>query len=47
VDRLAFDDPDPQFDEFLKAGFARVQVPYRLGFEAAIDLLDSSIMPIY
>ncbi|KAG5288477.1 glycoside hydrolase family protein, putative [Histoplasma capsulatum G186AR] len=35
--RLAFEDPDPQFDEFLKAGFARVQVPARLGFEAAID----------
>ncbi|QSS62251.1 glycoside hydrolase family protein, putative [Histoplasma capsulatum] len=35
--RLAFEDPDPQFDEFLKAGFARVQVPARPGFEAAID----------
>ncbi|KKZ58596.1 hypothetical protein EMCG_05492 [[Emmonsia] crescens] len=37
ADRLAFEDPDPQFDEFLKAGFARVQVPARPGFEAAID----------
>lgn len=37
ADRLAFEDPDPQFDEFLKSGFARVQVPVRPGFEAAID----------
>ncbi|EGE77182.2 hypothetical protein BDDG_00119 [Blastomyces dermatitidis ATCC 18188] len=37
AERLAFEDPDPQFDEFLKAGFARVQVPARPGFEAAID----------
>jgi hypothetical protein len=30
-------DPDPVFDEFLKAGFARVVVPARPGFEGAID----------
>ena len=35
--RLAFNDPDPLFDDFLKAGFARAQVPARLGFEGAID----------
>jgi hypothetical protein len=35
--RLAFDDPDPVFDEFLKAGFCRVVVPARPGFEGAID----------
>ncbi|HEX4960879.1 MAG TPA: hypothetical protein VF173_08575 [Thermoanaerobaculia bacterium] len=29
-------DPDPLFAQFLQAGAARVQVPVRLGFEAAI-----------
>jgi len=36
-DRLVLDDPDPLFNEFLKAGFCRVSVPARLGFEGAID----------
>lgn len=46
--RLAFEDPDPQFDEFLKAGFARVQVPARLGFEAAIDqYVFNANLPLY
>ncbi len=36
-ERLAFDDPDPLFTQFLKAGYARVSVPARLGFEGAID----------
>jgi len=35
--RLAFSDPDPVFDEFLKAGFCRVVVPARPGFENAVD----------
>ncbi|MBF6134713.1 hypothetical protein IU501_17090 [Nocardia otitidiscaviarum] len=30
-------DPDPKFEEFLKAGYARVTVPARPGFEGAID----------
>ena len=37
TDRLAFDDPDPLFNQFLKAGYCRVTVPARLGFEGAID----------
>lgn len=37
LSRIAFDDPDPVFDEFLKAGFARVVIPARPGFEGAID----------
>lgn len=36
-ERLAFDDPDPLFNQFLKAGFCRVSVPARPGFEGAID----------
>ena len=36
-DRLAFDDPDPLFTQFLKAGYCRVSVPARPGFEGAID----------
>ncbi|WP_405982889.1 hypothetical protein [Streptomyces sp. NBC_00158] len=36
-ERLAYDDPDPLFNQFLKAGFCRVTVPARLGFEGAID----------
>jgi hypothetical protein len=35
--RLGYDDPDPLFNEFLKAGFCRVSVPVRPGFESAID----------
>ncbi|MCD9098023.1 hypothetical protein LU699_13230 [Luteimonas fraxinea] len=36
-DRIAFDDPDPLFTQFLKAGFCRVTVPARPGFEGAVD----------
>jgi hypothetical protein len=36
-ERLGYDDPDPAFADFLQAGFARVTVPARLGFEGAID----------
>ena len=35
--RLAFDDPDPLFRQFLRAGYCRVVVPVREGFEGAID----------
>jgi hypothetical protein len=37
TDRIAFEDPDPMFNQFLKAGYCRVSVPVRLGFEGAID----------
>ncbi|PKS08535.1 hypothetical protein jhhlp_004921 [Lomentospora prolificans] len=37
ADKLAIEDTDPEFEEFLKAGFCRVQVPARPGFEPAID----------
>ncbi|KAH7303556.1 hypothetical protein B0I35DRAFT_364718 [Stachybotrys elegans] len=36
-DKLVIEDTDPEFEQFLKAGFCRVQVPARPGFEAAID----------
>jgi len=36
-ERLSYDDPDPLFTQFLKAGYCRVSVPARLGFEGAID----------
>ncbi len=36
-ERLGYDDPDPAFADFLQAGYARVTVPARLGFEGAID----------
>lgn len=36
-ERLGYDDSDPAFADFLQAGFARVTVPARLGFEGAID----------
>lgn len=37
VRRLHFEDADPMFQAFLKAGAARVVLPVRPGFEAAID----------
>jgi len=37
ITKLAINDPDPVFDEFLKSGFARVVVPARPNFEGAID----------
>jgi hypothetical protein len=36
-ERLAYEDPDPLFNQFLKSGFCRVSVPVRPGFEGAID----------
>jgi len=36
VEKIAIDDVDPVFSEFLKAGSARVQVPARRGFERMI-----------
>ncbi|MEM7272403.1 MAG: hypothetical protein AAF547_04920, partial [Actinomycetota bacterium] len=35
--KIGFEDTDPLFNQFLKAGFARVSVPIRPGFEGAID----------
>jgi hypothetical protein len=36
-ERVSYSDPDPVFDDFLKAGYCRVSVPARPGFEGAID----------
>jgi hypothetical protein len=36
-ERLGYEDPDPLFNELLKAGYCRVSVPARPGFEGAID----------
>lgn len=36
-DRIAYEDVDPIFNQFLKAGYCRVVVPVRPGFEGAID----------
>jgi len=36
-ERLGYDDPDPAFVDFLQAGFCRVSVPARPGFEGAVD----------
>jgi hypothetical protein len=36
-ERLGYDDSDPAFADFLRAGYARVTVPARPGFESAID----------
>jgi hypothetical protein len=35
--RIAYEDVDPLFNQFLKAGYCRVVVPARPGFEGAID----------
>jgi hypothetical protein len=35
--RIAFSDPDPAFEDFLKAGFCRAVAPVRPGFETAVD----------
>jgi hypothetical protein len=37
TDRIGFEDPDPLFNQFLKAGYCRVTVPVREGFEGAVD----------
>lgn len=34
---ISFEDTDPLFNQFLKAGYCRVSVPVRPGFESAID----------
>lgn len=34
--RISYDDPDPAFNQFVKAGYCRVVVPARPGFELAI-----------
>ena len=36
-ERIAYEDADPLFNQFLKAGYCRVTVPVRPGFEGAID----------
>lgn len=36
LDRIQYDDPDPLFNRFLKAGYARVTLPVRPGFASAI-----------
>lgn len=36
-ERLAYDDPDPLFTQFIKAGYCRTVVPVRPGFEGAVD----------
>ncbi|KAB2878661.1 hypothetical protein F9K33_12305 [bacterium] len=36
-EKIAYDDPDPLFNQFIKAGYCRVVVPVRLGFEGAVD----------
>ena len=36
-ERIAYEDVDPAFNQFLKAGYCRVVVPVRPGFEGAID----------
>lgn len=35
--RIAYDDPDPVFRDFMRSGFARANVPIRPGFEGAVD----------
>ena len=37
TDRVSFEDTDPMFNQFLKAGYCRVTVPVREGFEGAVD----------
>ena len=36
-ERIAYEDVDPLFNQFLKAGYCRVTVPVRPGFEGAVD----------
>jgi hypothetical protein len=36
-ERISYEDTDPVFNQFLKAGYCRMAVPARLGFEGAID----------
>src|SRR5205814_560941 len=34
--RLGYDDPDPLFNRFLRAGYARVSLPVRPGYASAV-----------
>jgi hypothetical protein len=50
---IEYDDPDPHFAAFLRAGAARVQVPVREGFEEAVlhfaetgELLEGDEIPV-
>jgi hypothetical protein len=36
-DRMAIEDTDPAFEDFLKSGYCRAVVPVRPGFEGAVD----------
>jgi hypothetical protein len=36
-DKVSFEDPDPLFMQFVKSGYARVQVPVRPPFEGSVD----------
>lgn len=36
-EKIAYDDPDPLFNQFIKAGYCRAVVPVRPGFEGAVD----------
>ncbi len=37
AERIAYEDVDPVFNQFLKAGYCRAVIPVRPGFEGAID----------
>lgn len=37
IDRVRYENQDPEFAEFIKAGAARVLLPVREGFEAAVE----------
>jgi hypothetical protein len=37
AERVAYEDVDPLFNQFLKAGYCRVVIPVRPGFEGAVD----------
>jgi hypothetical protein len=37
AERIGYEDVDPVFSQFLKAGYCRVAVPVRPGFESALD----------
>ena len=37
AERISYEDTDSIFNQFLKAGYCRVVVPVRLGFEGAVD----------
>lgn len=36
LQRMSYEDPDPMFNRFLKAGYARVSLPVRPGFPTAV-----------